>query len=182
MVRRSRSNRRRRPFSCSSVLCRRAAVSTSSALAARTRRYGERRSHTARTPSQLPRSTQTSSMHPLAERRCPSLAGSIVRCPTLLWAAPLSPLISHLSRLPPTRLPQLEKPLASLLKTTPPDGWSRKLILLTDGSVSSIARVTALVRSRAAAACTTIHTVGIGTHVSHALVDGLAGAGAGTAE
>jgi len=77
---------------------------------------------------------------------------------------------------------ELEAPLESILARPPVGEYQRRLIVLTDGSVANTERVLNMVRRRALHARTTVHTVGIGTHVSHALVDGLAEAGGGTAE
>jgi hypothetical protein len=76
---------------------------------------------------------------------------------------------------------ELTRPLAALLATPPADGYARRLIVITDGSVSNTEHVLELVREKTQPrARTVVHTVGIGEHVSHALVDGLADAGGGS--
>ena len=92
---------------------------------------------------------------------------------------------------------ELEKQLAAALSAALPDGAERRVIV-TDGAVSHTGRLLELVRrkcgvggvggvggnasSSPSPSRTAIHTIGIGHHVSHALVDGLAEAGGGTAE
>ena len=77
---------------------------------------------------------------------------------------------------------ELAIPMATILDAPPPDGFERRLIVLTDGSVTDTDHVLNLVRTRSPAARTVVHAIGIGTNVSHALVNGLADAGGGTAE
>jgi len=77
---------------------------------------------------------------------------------------------------------EIEKPLAYIFSEPPPEGFDRRVFLLTDGSVSNINRVLSLVKVKCEHSRSRLCTVGIGNHVSHALVDGLAEVGGGTAE
>lgn len=77
---------------------------------------------------------------------------------------------------------ELARPLEAILAREPAEGFERRVIVLTDGSVSNTQHVKDLVRRRARAVRTVLHSVGIGHAVSHGLVDGLAEAGGGTAE
>jgi len=61
-----------------------------------------------------------------------------------------------------------------------PHGHVRRVVVLTDGQVSNTDQVFDLVRRNAASAA--VYTVGIGSGVSHHLVEGIAEAGGGTAE
>ena len=77
---------------------------------------------------------------------------------------------------------ELLRPLTQILAHAPPDGYERRVVVLTDGAVSNTDGVLRHVRARASECRTRILTVGIGSQVSHALVDGLADAGGGSAE
>eukprot|EP00322_Chrysochromulina_rotalis_P000793 CAMPEP_0115856194 /NCGR_PEP_ID=MMETSP0287-20121206/14926_1 /TAXON_ID=412157 /ORGANISM="Chrysochromulina rotalis, Strain UIO044" /LENGTH=979 /DNA_ID=CAMNT_0003310359 /DNA_START=37 /DNA_END=2976 /DNA_ORIENTATION=- len=104
-------------------------------------------------------------------------------CPVPLTAESLRAASAHASTLRANLGgTELERPLAYILAQPPSEGFGRRLIVLTDGAVSHTERVLSLVRERAPLARTRVHTVGVGSQVSHGLVDGLAEAGGGSAE
>jgi len=75
---------------------------------------------------------------------------------------------------------ELLAPLQAIYNRAIPHGHVRRIVVLTDGAVSNTGRVLALVRDHAALA--SVFTVGIGSSVSHHLVEGMAEAGGGSAE
>jgi Ca2+-binding EF-hand superfamily protein len=75
---------------------------------------------------------------------------------------------------------ELLSPMQAIFKRPVPNGHARRLVLLTDGQVSNTAQVFSTVRAHAASAA--VFTVGIGSSVSHHLVEGIAEAGGGSAE
>jgi len=75
---------------------------------------------------------------------------------------------------------ELLAPLKAIFQRPLPHGHVRRLVVLTDGQVSNTEQVFALVRAHAASAA--VFTVGIGSSVSHHLVEGIAEAGGGSAE
>mmetsp|Transcript_3734 Transcript_3734/g.9655 ORF Transcript_3734/g.9655 Transcript_3734/m.9655 type:complete len:927 (+) Transcript_3734:73-2853(+) len=75
---------------------------------------------------------------------------------------------------------ELLRPLEMVFQQPPPAGFERRVIVLTDGQICNTEQVLQLVRGHAAG--TAVYTVGIGSGVSHHLVDGLAEAGGGEAE
>jgi Ca2+-binding EF-hand superfamily protein len=75
---------------------------------------------------------------------------------------------------------ELLQPLRQIFAWPVPHGFERRIVLLTDGQVCNTQEVLALVRKNASAS--SVYTIGIGSGVSHHLVEGLAEAGNGTAE
>lgn len=75
---------------------------------------------------------------------------------------------------------ELLQPLRQIFAWPVPHGFERRIVLLTDGQVCNTEEVLALVRKNASAS--SVYTIGIGSGVSHHLVEGLAEAGNGTAE
>eukprot|EP00443_Scrippsiella_acuminata_P106998 CAMPEP_0115749294 /NCGR_PEP_ID=MMETSP0272-20121206/94112_1 /TAXON_ID=71861 /ORGANISM="Scrippsiella trochoidea, Strain CCMP3099" /LENGTH=861 /DNA_ID=CAMNT_0003194329 /DNA_START=69 /DNA_END=2654 /DNA_ORIENTATION=+ len=75
---------------------------------------------------------------------------------------------------------EMLQPLEFIFAQALPQGFARSIILLTDGQVSNTESVFSLVGRYAAQA--TVFTVGIGSSVSHDLVEGLADVGGGTSE
>lgn len=75
---------------------------------------------------------------------------------------------------------ELLQPLKSIFDRPVPSGFERRIVLLTDGQVCNTELVLDFVRQHAASA--SVHTIGIGSGVSHHLVEGLAEAGRGAAE
>jgi len=75
---------------------------------------------------------------------------------------------------------ELLKPLQLAFEAPLLDGFQRRIVVLTDGCVCNTSQVLELVRRNAAAAV--VYAIGIGSGVSHALVEGLAEAGGGAAE
>eukprot|EP00913_Durusdinium_trenchii_P020967 g19702.t1 len=73
----------------------------------------------------------------------------------------------------------LLRPLQHLNERPVPEGFQRRVILLTDGQVSNIGSVMELV---SALPQTNVYSVGFGRAVSHALVEGVAQHGRGAAE
>ncbi|CAK9092070.1 von Willebrand factor A domain-containing protein 5A (Breast cancer suppressor candidate 1) (BCSC-1) (Loss of heterozygosity 11 chromosomal region 2 gene A protein) [Durusdinium trenchii] len=74
---------------------------------------------------------------------------------------------------------ELLRPLQHLNERPVPEGFQRRVILLTDGQVSNIGSVMELV---SALPQTNVYSVGFGRAVSHALVEGVAQHGRGAAE
>jgi len=77
---------------------------------------------------------------------------------------------------------ELLQPLRMIFAQAIPDGFERRVVVLTDGQVNNTAQILDLVQREAATAHTCVYTVGIGSGVSHHLVEGLADAGSGAAE
>lgn len=75
---------------------------------------------------------------------------------------------------------ELLAPLDQIFKRPVGIGFERRLVVLTDGQVCNTDQVLQLVRRHAASAA--VYTIGIGSGVSHHLVEGLAEAGGGAAE
>jgi len=75
---------------------------------------------------------------------------------------------------------ELLGPLRAIFQRPVPEGYARRIVVLTDGQVSNTEQVLTTVRKNAAQA--NVYTVGIGGGVSHHLVDGLALAAGGAAE
>merc|ERR1719510_962200 len=75
---------------------------------------------------------------------------------------------------------ELLGPLQAIFKRPVPHGHVRRLVVLTDGQVSNTEQVFGAVRDHAAS--TAVFTVGIGSSVSHHLVEGIAEAAGGSAE
>jgi calmodulin len=75
---------------------------------------------------------------------------------------------------------ELLQPLRYVYEQEVSAGFERRLIVLTDGQVSNTEQVIALAQRNAAHAA--LYTIGIGSGVSHRLVEGLAEAGGGAAE
>jgi len=75
---------------------------------------------------------------------------------------------------------ELLQPLRQIFAWPVPHGFERRIVLLTDGQVCNTQEVLALVRNNVSAS--SVYTIGIGSSVSHHLVEGLAEAGHGTAE
>jgi len=75
---------------------------------------------------------------------------------------------------------ELLQPLTQMFSWAVPAGFERRIVLLTDGQVSNTEKVISLVRQHADDA--SMYTIGIGSGVSHHLVNGLADAGNGAAE
>jgi len=75
---------------------------------------------------------------------------------------------------------ELLSPLRAIFLRNTPPGHVRRLVVLTDGQVSNTEQVFEAVRDNAAS--TAVFTVGIGSSVSHHLVEGIAEAGGGSAE
>ena len=72
--------------------------------------------------------------------------------------------------------------MEAALAHPPPDGFERRVLVLTDGAVNNTRAVKDMVATRAPAVRSVVFTIGIGPNVSHGLVDGLATAGRGTAD
>jgi Ca2+-binding EF-hand superfamily protein len=75
---------------------------------------------------------------------------------------------------------ELMQPLQLIFDRAVPNGFERRIVLLTDGQVCNTEAVLDLVRQKAAQAA--VYTIGIGAGVSQSLVEGLAEAGRGAAE
>jgi Ca2+-binding EF-hand superfamily protein len=75
---------------------------------------------------------------------------------------------------------EILEPLRYIYAQPVPSGFERRIIVLTDGQVSNTAQVLNLAKESAAAG--SVYTIGIGSGVSHHLVEGLAEAGGGAAE
>jgi len=75
---------------------------------------------------------------------------------------------------------ELLQPLRQIFDRPVPNGFERRIVLLTDGQVCNTKEVINIARKNAATA--SIYTIGIGNGVSHELVEGLAEAGSGAAE
>jgi len=75
---------------------------------------------------------------------------------------------------------ELLQPLRQIFAWPVPQGFERRVVLLTDGQVCNTQQVLDLVRQNASTA--RVYTIGIGSGVSHHLVEGLAEAGRGAAE
>jgi Ca2+-binding EF-hand superfamily protein len=75
---------------------------------------------------------------------------------------------------------ELLAPLELIFGRPVTNGFERRLVILTDGQVCNTEQVLKFVRQRASTAA--VYTIGIGSGVSHHLVEGLAEAGGGAAE
>jgi len=75
---------------------------------------------------------------------------------------------------------EILQPLQYIYSQSVPAGFERRIIVLTDGQVSNTTQVLNLAKESAAIG--SVYTVGIGSGVSHQLVEGLAEAGGGAAE
>lgn len=75
---------------------------------------------------------------------------------------------------------ELLEPLVFIFGQPITEGFERRLVLLTDGQVCNTEEVLDLVLANADS--TSVYSIGVGAGVSHALVEGLAEAGRGSAE
>lgn len=77
---------------------------------------------------------------------------------------------------------ELLQPLRLIFGQPISEDFERRIVLLTDGQVCNTEEVIELVASNCSAANAALYTLGVGPGVSHALVEGLADAGRGSAE
>ncbi|KXS19291.1 VIT-domain-containing protein [Gonapodya prolifera JEL478] len=77
---------------------------------------------------------------------------------------------------------EILEPLKAACATPLEEGWQRSIIVLTDGEVYSPDAIFAFASSTSRSQNTRFFTLGVGSSVSHLLVNGLARAGMGSAE
>ncbi|CAG0890317.1 unnamed protein product [Darwinula stevensoni] len=76
---------------------------------------------------------------------------------------------------------EILKPLSSVFQQVQLDGYTRQIIVLTDGEVSNTEQVVSLVRDNCNTSKTRVFALGVGSDASHHLVNGIALAGNGEA-